>query len=147
MLTLVRAVILVLLVGGAVALFARRARLLARMNALGRPVDRSGDVPARVTREAGEVLGQRKLLQRRLPGAMHAMIFWGFLILLTTIAEALGQAIDPGFALPIVGHWRWLGLAQDLLASLVIVGLAVAVWIRAVRSSGATAWRLTGSWG
>ncbi len=133
MLTVARAVLLVALLATAGALFARRMRLLARLNGLGRPVDRSGDLPARVTREAGEVLGQRKLLQRALPGAMHAMIFWGFLILLTTIAEALGQAIDPDFALPVVGHWRWLGLAQDGFASLVLVGLAIAVWIRVVQ--------------
>jgi len=33
----------------------------------GRPVDRSGDLPARAIREATEVLGQRKLLQRAVP--------------------------------------------------------------------------------
>jgi Fe-S oxidoreductase len=132
-LTVVRAVLLVALLAIAGGLFARRMRLLARLNGLGRPVDRSGDVPARASREAGEVLGQRKLLQRALPGAMHAMIFWGFLVLLTTIAEALGQAVDPDFALPLVGHWRWLGLVQDVFAGLVLVGLGVAVWIRAVQ--------------
>ncbi len=79
------------------------------------------------------MLGQRKLFQRALPGLMHACIFWGFLILLTTIAEALGQAIDPDFALPLVGHAGWLGLLQDVFAALVLVGVGIAVWIRMVQ--------------
>ena len=34
------------------------------------------------------VLGQRKLLQRLVPGLMHAFIFWGFLVLFPTIVLA-----------------------------------------------------------
>jgi Fe-S oxidoreductase len=64
---------------------------------------------------------------------MHAFIFWGFLILLTTIAEAMGQAVDRDFALPLIGHWGWVGLLQDVLAALVVVGLGIAVWIRLVQ--------------
>ncbi len=114
-------------------LFARRARLLSRLVGLGRTVDRSGDVGRRVARETGQVLGQRKLFQRAVPGLMHAFIFWGFLVLLTTIIEAGGQAIDPDFALPFVGHAGWLGLVQDVFASLVLVGIAIALWIRLVQ--------------
>jgi Fe-S oxidoreductase len=129
----VRAVILGLLLIGVLGLFARRARLLSRLIGLGRTVDRSGDVGRRVAREAGQVLGQRKLFQRAVPGLMHAFIFWGFLVLLTTIVEAGGQTVDPDFALPFVGHAGWLGLVQDVSASLVLVGITIAVWIRLVQ--------------
>ena len=118
------------LAGVAVGLFARRARVLLGIVRLGRPVDRSGDVPARLTREVAEVLGQRKLFRRALPGLMHALIFWGFLVLLTTIAEALGQAVDLDFAIPWIGRSGWLGLVQDLFAGGVLVGLAIALAIR-----------------
>jgi Fe-S oxidoreductase len=128
-----RAAVLVLALALAGGLFARRTRLLARIVRLGRPVDRSGDVPARVAREATEVLGQRKLLQRAVPGVMHALIFWGFLVLLTTIVEALGQAIDPDVAIPWIGRTGWLGLVQDVFAGGVLVGLAIAVGIRLVQ--------------
>jgi Fe-S oxidoreductase len=127
---LVRASILVLLVGTAVALAARRAAQLARMVRLGRPVPRRGDLPRRLGREATEVLGQRKLLQRAGPGLMHALIFWGFLVLLTTILEVAGQVIDPAFELPVIGGTAWLGLAQDVLALGVLVGIAIALAIR-----------------
>ena len=75
---LARAAVLLLVVGAAFALAARRAGRLARMVRLGRRVDRHGDLPRRIGREATEVLGQRKLLQRFGPGMMHALIFWGF---------------------------------------------------------------------
>ncbi len=119
-----------LLAGG---LFARRARLLARLNALGRSVDRSGDLPRRIAREGSHVLAQRKLFQRFVPGLMHALIFWGFLVLLTTIAEAMGQVVDPDFALPWIGRSAWLGLVQDVFGVLVLVGVAIALWIRSVQ--------------
>jgi Fe-S oxidoreductase len=128
-----RTVVLVLALAIAGALFGRQARLLTRLVTLGRPIDRHGDVTRRVARETGQVLGQRKLFQRALPGVMHACIFWGFLILLTTIAEAFGQAIDPDFALPLVGHAGWLGLLQDAFAALVLIGVGIAMWIRLVQ--------------
>ena len=98
-----------LLVGIAGGLAARRARLLTRLVRLGRPVERSGDVPRRVAREGIEVLGQRKLFQRALPGLMHALIFWGFLVLLTTIVEVMGELIDPTFELPADRRHRLAG--------------------------------------
>jgi Fe-S oxidoreductase len=127
---ILRAGVLVLLVAVAGGAFARRARILGRIVRLGRPVDRSGDLPARLERETTHVLGQRKLFRRAVPGSMHALIFWGFLVLLTTIAEAFGQAVDPEFVLPWIGRAGWLGLVQDLFAAGVLVGLAIAVGIR-----------------
>ena len=127
---LARAALLAVMIGIAGGLAARRARLLTRLVRLGRPVERSQDVPTRVGREGTEVLGQRKLFQRPLPGLMHALIFWGFLILLTTIAEVAGQLIDPAFELPLIGRTAWLGLIQDLFAFGVLVGVAIALAIR-----------------
>jgi len=130
---LARATLLAVMVAIAGGLAARRARLLTRLVRLGRPVDRAGDVPTRVAREGTEVLAQRKLFQRPVPGLMHALIFWGFLILLTTIAEVAGQLIDPAFELPLIGGTAWLGLVQDVFAFGVLVGISIAVWIRVVR--------------
>jgi Fe-S oxidoreductase len=127
---LARAAVLLLMLATAAGLAARRASLLTRLVRAGRPVDRRGDLPARVAREGTEVLGQRKLFQRFVPGLMHALIFWGFLVLLTTIAEVAGQVVDPAFELPWIGGTAWLGLAQDVFAAGVLVGLAIAVGIR-----------------
>jgi Fe-S oxidoreductase len=123
--------LLVLAVG--IGVFAVRARQLVAFVRLGQPVDRSDELPKRLEREVTVVLGQRKLLQRLGPGLMHAFIFWGFLVLLTTIVEAFGEVFTPTFAIPIIGRTGWLGLIQDIFSVLVIVGIAMAVYIRKVR--------------
>src|SRR5262249_34667943 len=79
------------------------------------------------------VLGQRKIFQRALPGFMHAFIFWGFLVLLTTILEALGSIVSRGWRLPWIGHMTWLHVVQDLFAFMVLVGLGIAVYIRKIQ--------------
>jgi len=126
-----RAAVLAAMTALAAGLTARRARLLARLVRMGRPVERWGNLPVRLAREGTHVLGQRKLFQRFLPGSMHALIFWGFLVLLTTIVEVGGQVVDPAFEVPVIGGSRWLGLVQDLFAAGVLLGLALAVVIRA----------------
>jgi Fe-S oxidoreductase len=123
-------VLLVLVAGG---IFAARARLLYRLVRLGRPSSRFDDLPRRAEEEAVVVLGQRKLLQRFAPGIMHAFIFWGFLVLLSTIAEAIGEIFSDHFALPFIGHSGWLGLVQDVFALLVLVGIEMAVYFRKVQ--------------
>ena len=109
-------------------LFARRARFLVRLVRQGRPVSRSGDVPQRVRNEAVLVLGQRKLLQRLVPGLMHAFIFWGFLVLFPTIVAAAVAAVDKHFEIPAT----WFGDLVDVFVLLVLAGVVTAVVIRAV---------------
>jgi Fe-S oxidoreductase len=125
-------VVLALLLVLAIGIFARRTALLLRLVRLGKPVDRWDDVPERLKRETTVVLGQRKLLQRPGPGLMHAFIFWGFLILLTTILEAFGEVFSVHFAIPLIGRTAWLGLIQDVFMALVVVGVAMAFYFRKV---------------
>jgi len=60
-----------------------------------RPTGREGDTGTRAVRELVQVLGQRKLFQKALPGLMHAAIFWGFIVLLPSILEASIAIVDP----------------------------------------------------
>jgi Fe-S oxidoreductase len=115
------------------AIFGRRADQLRRFVLLGQPVDRFSDLPKRVENEAVVVLGQRKLLQRFGPGIMHAFIFWGFLILLTTIAEAFGEVVTNTFAIPLIGRTGWLGLIQDVFTALVLIGILMALYFRKIQ--------------
>jgi Fe-S oxidoreductase len=115
----------------AVALAGRRAERIVRLVAAGRPApDRFQGAWGRVWAELVEVFGQRKLLKRPIPGLAHFFTFWGFVILLTTIAEAYGELFDDRFALPLVGHSPVLGFLQDLIAVAVLVSLAVFAAIR-----------------
>ncbi len=113
-----------LLCGG---LFARRALFLTRLVADARPSDRPGEVPERVAAEAEIVLGQRKLLQRLVPGLMHAFIFWGFIVLFPTIVLAAIDVAGGGEHTP-----EWYRVLSDVFAVLVLVGVVTAVVIRKV---------------
>jgi Fe-S oxidoreductase len=104
-----------------------RLTWLARLVRSGAPAPgRLARAPARVTAELVEVLGQRKLFKRWRSGLPHAFVFWGFLILLFTIIEALGDTfISKDFAIPVIGHAGALGLVEDLFTVLVLAGLLV----------------------
>ncbi|MDQ3867281.1 MAG: Fe-S oxidoreductase, partial [Actinomycetota bacterium] len=91
---------------------------------------RDDDVPRRLRNEAVVVVGQRKLLQRLVPGLMHAFIFWGFTVLLPTIAMAMIAAVAREQTLPWLGHQGWFALLVDVFVVLVLVGVAAAVAIR-----------------
>jgi Fe-S oxidoreductase len=83
-----------------------------------------------VKTEATEVLGQRKLLKWSVPGAAHALTFWGFTILLLTIIESYGDLFSRTFAIPGIGHWAAIGFLEDLFAVAVLAGLVTFAVIR-----------------
>ncbi len=121
----------------AIGLAGMRAERIARLVAVGAPApERLHGVPQRLWAEVTEVLGQRKLLKRPLPGLAHFFTFWGFVILLTTIVEAYGELFGDRFALPLVGHAAWLGFLQDFTTVAVAASLVLFALIR-VRQSPA----------
>jgi Fe-S oxidoreductase len=114
-------------------LFAVRVRFLVALLRSGAPVKRTGDVPVRAEHEATIVLGQRKLLQRLGPGLLHAFIFWGFIVLAPTILIAMIGAVSKHATLPWLGHQGWYAFLVDIFATLVLIGVAGALWIRKVQ--------------
>ncbi|HST13606.1 MAG TPA: (Fe-S)-binding protein [Gaiellaceae bacterium] len=82
--------------------------------------------------EATIVLGQRKLFQRLVPGAMHALIFWGFLVLFPTILMAGIGAIDRDWSFPWLGRQGWYMAMVDVFILAVLLGIVAAVWIRKI---------------
>ena len=133
MTTLASALALLVALAVAGALFGRRAHLLYRIVRLGKPTDRTGDAGRRARTEATVVLGQRKLLQRVVPGLVHALVFWGFVVLLPTILMALLGAVDEDWTLPWLGHQGWYLLLVDVFCVLVLVGVIAAFGIRKVQ--------------
>lgn len=131
--TAISGIALLAAIGVAGALFMRRALLLVSLVRLGKPVDRSGDVAQRLRTETTVVLGQKKLLQRLGPGLVHAFIFWGFLVLFPTILMALLGAVDRDWSIPWLEDQGWFALLVDLFATLVLVGVIAAFWIRKVQ--------------
>jgi Fe-S oxidoreductase len=84
--------------------------------------DNLGD---RVKDELLEVFGQKRLLKWSGPGLAHFFTFWGFVVLGATVVEAMGALVlSQDFALPILGHARWLGFLEDFFGLAVLAGLA-----------------------
>jgi Fe-S oxidoreductase len=100
---------------------------LARLVRSGAPAPgRVKGAPSRLWAELAEVLGQRKLFKRWRSGLPHALVFWGFIILMFTIVEALGNTfISKTFAIPVIGHAPVLGFIEDLFTVIVLAGLIV----------------------
>ena len=112
----------------------RAAPRLATLRAA-RPDDpaRGGTTAERAGRELTQVAGQRKLFQRLVPGAMHAAIFWGFVVLLPTIAEAAIAIVDRDGHLPLLGDAAWFAWIVDVSAVGVLAGVLTALFIRKVQ--------------
>jgi Fe-S oxidoreductase len=130
------------LVLAAFALFVWRLRRLIRAMLASAPAARFDNPLERLRGVARAVLHQR-LLKLRYSGAMHAMIFSGFLVLLTAIAQSFGSAMFPGFSLRPFGGETWIAWLQDLFAVVLTLGVAMAAWqryaIRPARFKGSNA--------
>ena len=70
---------------------------------------RTGHWFRRAETEATEVIGQRRLLRWTIPGLAYAFTFWGFIVLIFTIIEAIGDLFKSPLRDP--GH-RALGCAR-----------------------------------
>lgn len=122
--------LLLLAIAGGVA--ARKLLRVYRLIRLG-----TGPVPltsigTRLRDLAVQVFGHRKVLRRPLAGILHLFIFWGFVVLLTTIVQVFGEAFVPGWTLPLIGDAPWLAFLQDALIVMVLVGIGLAVYLRLV---------------
>lgn len=119
----------------AFAIAGRRLWYLGRLVASGQSdPGRFRHVGTRLRAELVDVIGQRKMFQKKIPGLAHALTFWGFIVLLFTILEAYGSLFDRHFAVPLIGHDSWLGFLEDLFTALILVSLVVFAVIRLVQS-------------
>src|SRR6476469_5007871 len=119
----------------ALAITGRRWWWLKRLAFSGQPApERVAAVRAHPGRDvevqATEVIGQRKLLKWSVPGAAHAATFWGFIVLFLTIIEAYGCLFSRTFAIPVIGHWAFIGFIEDLFAVGVLAGIVTFTVIR-----------------
>ena len=113
-----------------VGLFARRAWYLARLVMHGRTSARFDELPLRTGREVPRVLVQSKLFLRPIPGVMHLLLFWGFLVLLPTIVMSWLGAVSPHWTIPWLSEQGWFALMADLFALGTLVGVSIAFAIR-----------------
>jgi Fe-S oxidoreductase/nitrate reductase gamma subunit len=78
------------------------------------------------------VIGQGRLLRWPYAGILHALIFWGFLVLLTAIVQGIIEAVWLGFRFDMVPIAPVIAAAQDVFAVAVLTGVLMALVNRLV---------------
>ena len=125
---MIRAVLFCLVFIAAIGFFVRSCVRLMQSLSIGRKEDRFGTVGARLRNVLVVAFGQSKLLREPLAGLMHFFIFWGFVVLLTAILEAVIQGIFPDFTLELLGPlFPALAILQELIGILVVVSCLLAL--------------------
>ena len=132
----VKSVVMAVVLGGAFSLFFYRVQKLYRlMRSLGGRADFVFDrIGERIRLLATDILGQSAVRRKFVPGIAHSLIFFGFLAVQPHSLELMVRGVMPGFEpsgqLP--PFYSGYLYAADILACLVLVGLALALYRRVV---------------
>lgn len=117
----------------AMGLFARSSWRVISTLRLGRTEHRFDRTGERLRRVLTVAFGQSKLLREPFAGALHAFIFWGFVVLLSAVLESIGEGLMPGFSFaflgPLYGPLTFLG---DLFGVCVVASTLVSIVRRLV---------------
>src|SRR5713101_2781660 len=126
-------ILFLLVVTAAIAFFAYNVRRLIYYMKIGKPERRDDHPVDRLRNVLVVAFGQSKLLREPLAGIMHFFIFWGFVILLLAILEAIGEGISHGFSFSFLGPlYAPLLFIQDFIGLLVIGSVSLALFRRYV---------------
>ena len=92
--------------------------------ALGRAENRGGFIFQRIRKVLAVAIGQSKILREPGAGIMHALIFWGFIALLSAVIEAVVQGFYTPLSLTVLGGFsKLLFASQDIFSALVVVAV------------------------
>jgi Fe-S oxidoreductase len=115
------------------AIITSRARLLLAA----RPAARLDRIPERIRRTTVYALGQKKFLVGEQPsGIMHALIFWGFVVLMIQVITLFGRSFDASWHIPAFGPDQPLGppffIARDVVEASVLVAVIYMLYRRLI---------------
>ena len=93
--------------------------------------DRFNNFGQRLKRVWNIAFAQTKLLRDPIPGTLHLFIFWGFILFLFAVVEALIQGFYSPFSLSFLGPiYSVLTVVQDVFSVLVIIASLIALYRR-----------------
>ncbi|MEO6446929.1 MAG: (Fe-S)-binding protein [Gemmatimonadaceae bacterium] len=119
----------------ALAFFSYNAQRLVRYLRIGTGGVRLDGIPRRLWNLLRIGFAQSKILRDPVAGPLHAMVFWGFLVLQAGAIEILLHGLFPAFSLaailPEPLHWLFL-LSQELTAAAVLAAVAFLLYRRIV---------------
>ncbi|HEX6941431.1 MAG TPA: heterodisulfide reductase-related iron-sulfur binding cluster [Gemmatimonadaceae bacterium] len=119
----------------AFACFSFSAQRLYRFLRVGKDEPRWNDVGKRAWNLLSIGIAQRKILRDPVAGPLHALVFWGFVVLTVGSAEILARGVLPALAfdrwMP-SGPYRLFVLSQEGFAIFVLVAVSVLLYRRIV---------------
>ncbi len=123
-----RSIFFVVVFASSLVSFFLSCRRLLQSLRIGKSEDRFQNLGARIKNVLWIAFGQSKLLREPLAGFMHFFIFWGFVILLSAVIEAVVEGVIPGFTLESLGLvFPPLAVLQEILGILVVVSVVLAL--------------------
>jgi Fe-S oxidoreductase len=91
---------------------------------LGQPENRFDNIPERIKNVLKIGIAQTKILREPVAGFIHVMIFWGFLLFLSAVVEAIIQGFYSPFSLEFLGPiFSIITLVQDIFGLFVIIAI------------------------
>ncbi|MBX2991154.1 MAG: (Fe-S)-binding protein [Bacteroidetes bacterium] len=125
---MLHSILFAIVLAAALGFFANNVNRLIRYLRLGKPENRFDNVGRRITNVLKIALGQTKLLREPFAGLLHALIFWGFVVLLSAVIESIIEGLTPGGSLAFLGPlYPPLTWFQDLFGAFVVVAVVVSL--------------------
>jgi Fe-S oxidoreductase len=119
----------------AAGFFALNVQRLVSYLHVGHPEGRSDHPMTRIRNVLEIGIAQKKILRDPVAGPMHALIFWGFMVLTAGTLEILIAGVFPSFSYEhfLPGFlWKGYSNSQDVFAALVILAVGFALYRRIV---------------
>ena len=97
---------------------------------IGGPDNRFDRIPERILAVFQHVVAHDRMVRRKYSGILHLLIFYGFVVLATSVIQVFAEALLPAFKPnpPVVNSI--IPLMQDLFAILVLLGVVMAFYNR-----------------
>ncbi len=127
--------IFIFLLAGGAGFFALNVQRLVRYMRLGHAENRTDAPLTRLKNVLTIGIGQTKIFRDPIAGAMHATIFWGFMVLTAGTIEILIQGVFTGFSYALFlprPVFQLYAFSQDVFALLVLGAIAFAFYRRLV---------------
>ncbi|MFE1174350.1 (Fe-S)-binding protein [Streptomyces sp. NPDC058773] len=132
-------IVSLVLIAVAVALFGRALLQIYRHMRLGQPVPAGTrtDAPAqRTVTVAKEFVGHTRMNRWGVVGVAHWFVAVGFLTLLLTIVNAIGQLFQADWLIPFIGDWLPWEMYVEAMGTLTTVGIIALIVIRQLNRPG-----------
>ncbi len=124
----VNTIVFILILTASLLFFGFSVRKLIKALWIGKKEDRFGAPWTRWKKVLVVAMGQSKLFREFTPGLMHALIFWGFVVLLLAILESIGQGLSANFSFRLLGPvYEPLLFLEELLTGCVILAVIYAL--------------------